>query len=967
MNTKGAAYAALMAITLLLGVTDRVVALTGAEAMPPESYRFVAYVGDDHGYCTGAIIAPTWVLTAAHCVVKEGGRTISPDEIGDLSRGWPDDDWERVPVKRVISHPYYYYEGDGFRNDIALLELTRPFSSSDLVPVEVLGVEEEARYAANGTTAVMIGYGENEHGQRDREGLFRVLSAPLYHAEACRTEHSFVDGRGEIVHDETVCAGDRERGIRGGDSGGPLLVETEGGAYGLIGIASISGHDPSGHPVVAVYTRVATVKDWIDGCVDGTGECVEGGVRFADLTRHAPDEIRESETLEYRPTAVIFVNETEEALSYHWIDFNGGERFYGAVSPGESASQHTYPGHVWVIKDGNGRTVAVFVAERETARAIVSGDVFVASDDRGGVESYEPYSVADGTDAAWVELDVAGFEWVSGEATDGGTANIDEEITPGTWGGAGWNTIGKPFIYGGAWAVYQTTDGTVVQVVVFGNAVYDLTWSGAAWRMRGRSGWGTWHYGTDPGRIDIELPSASAPWSVTKTTVDELSLPFPREAERLGVTTRFWPSTLVLLIQDEADDSWTAVTCAENCLAYERSSAVAATQTDTRTAKVMEPPVQVDEVTDSATWVELEISGNILKEDSGWIDGGTPNLDEKTTPGTWGASGWESIGKPFLYGGAWAVYRADDGAVVQVAVIGNPVYDPDYAGTAFRVHSGSGWSDWNYGTGRRRMDIELPSGPVTITQAGELNVPFPARGRYRRSLGDTEEVWNTTPVLLIHDDLNDSQTAVGCNVNCDAWQRISAPAVPTVETEDAPEADEAIVTDVDIVPDLSRGRLVRVLDAALAATTWNVHGDEVPDWSTRLRALELAIEITGSEIEVDADTDAEESAATESVTNRVTYTPAQPTERDQVTGNLADEAGVTRWQWQWCDPNHPWWKDEENRPGARTRTLLDLRGSNARFRLAWWRDGRKEFPPVGNYVAMPRTPQDLSCLDPERR
>ncbi len=71
-------------------------------------------------------------------------------------------------------------------------------------------------------------------------------------------------------------------------------------------------------------------------------------------------------------TAVIFVNATEAEIAYYWVDYEGNEKSYGKVAPDAFVNQHTYAGHVWLIKDVNGRNLAVFRAEEQTGRAIIS-------------------------------------------------------------------------------------------------------------------------------------------------------------------------------------------------------------------------------------------------------------------------------------------------------------------------------------------------------------------------------------------------------------------------------------------------------------------------------------------------------------------------------------------------------------------------------------------------------------------
>ena len=73
-------------------------------------------------------------------------------------------------------------------------------------------------------------------------------------------------------------------------------------------------------------------------------------------------------------TAVIFVNDTEAEVAYYWVDYEGNEKSYGRVAPDAFVNQHTYVRHVWLIKDMNGRNLAVFRAEEETGRALVGAE-----------------------------------------------------------------------------------------------------------------------------------------------------------------------------------------------------------------------------------------------------------------------------------------------------------------------------------------------------------------------------------------------------------------------------------------------------------------------------------------------------------------------------------------------------------------------------------------------------------------
>ena len=99
----------------------------------------------------------------------------------------------------------------------------------------------------------------------------------------------------------------------------------------------------------------------------------DGGGKWVNLNKQdiasLPNLKSEDDDTE---TAIIFVNSTEDEITYHWVDYEGNEKSYGKIAPDAFVNQHTYAGHVWLIKDMNGQNLAVFLAEKKTGRAFVS-------------------------------------------------------------------------------------------------------------------------------------------------------------------------------------------------------------------------------------------------------------------------------------------------------------------------------------------------------------------------------------------------------------------------------------------------------------------------------------------------------------------------------------------------------------------------------------------------------------------
>ena len=95
----------------------------------------------DRGFCTGALIEPNLVLTAAHCMFdKETGARMDAGEIQFLA-GWRNGRAAAYRgVRRAVIHPDYVFGGadrlDRVADDLALLELDQPIRLPSITPFD---------------------------------------------------------------------------------------------------------------------------------------------------------------------------------------------------------------------------------------------------------------------------------------------------------------------------------------------------------------------------------------------------------------------------------------------------------------------------------------------------------------------------------------------------------------------------------------------------------------------------------------------------------------------------------------------------------------------------------------------------------------------------------------------------------------------------------------------------------------